>query len=193
MLNTYPIYKSALPTIHTRSQLLSLRKENNNDVKPFENVFRLEVKRINAEGFVEKPKFSSYESIKSEYKQTLRTKAGMAAPSDIKTTKIPGMEYVTSPKYGSQSNMKEEKKKELLKNLHEKADYDHLNRDYYLWQREKYLISHNLPGKESLTIRDIKEKKRLETNSYNSKTFSNLSIGVHGKELPKFSENLNEY
>jgi len=37
------------------------------------------------------------------------------------------------------------------------------------------------------------EKRKNETNEYNLKTFSNPSIGIHGKELPKFKDALPEH
>lgn len=43
------------------------------------------------------------------------------------------------------------------------------------------------------TKKKLLEQRKLETNQINLKTFSNLTIGIHGKELPKFSENLEEY
>ena len=40
-----------------------------------------------------------------------------------------------------------------------------------------------------MTYRKLQDKKRKELFEYNEKTFSNHPIGVHGHELPKFSEN----
>ena len=44
-----------------------------------------------------------------------------------------------------------------------------------------------------MTCKKLVEKRKSETNQYNLKTFSNLSIGIHGNELPKFTENMHEY
>ena len=194
VLETYPMIRhESLPAITSRTQLISERKKINSTIKPFEKIFRLDVDKIKPEGYVAEPKFSTKDSIKNALKQSLRDQLGMSPLSDIKCTKIPSTEYINNPKYISQVQMNTEKKKELLENLHQKVNYNHTTREENLLEREKYLISHNLPGHEGLTIKTIKEKQRLATNEYNSKTFSNLSIGVHGKELPKFSENLNEY
>ena len=44
-----------------------------------------------------------------------------------------------------------------------------------------------------MTSSKLAEKRKHETNQYNMQTFSNLSIGIHGKELPKFKEAQQEY
>jgi hypothetical protein len=45
----------------------------------------------------------------------------------------------------------------------------------------------------SRTIKPIHEKIREETMQHFSETYGKRPIGVHGTELPKFSENLKEY
>lgn len=44
-----------------------------------------------------------------------------------------------------------------------------------------------------LTATKLTERRNKEINDYNLKTFSNPSIGIHGKELPKFKDNLEEH
>lgn len=194
ILQTYPIIKHvSLPSITSRSELINTRKHIQNAIKPFETAFRFEKLPVIPEGYVPNPKFNSISDIKSAFTQTLRNGMGMTAPTDIKNTKIPTTEYIKSPKYSSKTEMQSEKKKELLENLHSKANYNYFTRDQHLLEREKYLISHSVSQQEGLTINKIKEKEKKENNEYNSKTFSNLSIGVHGKELPKFSGTLNEF
>jgi hypothetical protein len=38
------------------------------------------------------------------------------------------------------------------------------------------------------TKRAVEEERKKEMLDYNMKTFGKVSIGVHGKELPKYSE-----
>ena len=191
---TYPMIRYAsLPEITSRSQLLNERKNMKNAVKPFENIFRIDASLKIPDGYIEHPKHASIKEIKSEYSLGLRQKMGMTSREDIKPVQVLSTEYVKTPRYYSQNQMAEEKRKEMLENLHKKANYNHINREEKLLEREKYLISHNPIGSEGLTIHEIKEKQRLETNDYNLATFSNLSIGVHGKELPKFRDNKQEY
>jgi hypothetical protein len=187
---TYPIIRhSSLPSFTSRTQLLNARKSGQQTARPIENVFRIEVSQPMCDVPNKEPKFTSAEAIKAAYRNSIREKMGMTEPKDIKNQTSLGLEYVEVPKYPSQSLMNQMKKKELLGSLHENANYDHVNREKQLLEREKFLISH----KEGKTLAEIKEKKRLETNEYNQRVFSNIAIGVHGKELPKFTENIQEY
>ena len=44
------------------------------------------------------------------------------------------------------------------------------------------------PGEEGLTYKQISDARRKEELQHNMNTFGNVAIGIHGKELPKFSE-----
>ncbi|OMJ86334.1 hypothetical protein SteCoe_12185 [Stentor coeruleus] len=187
---TYPIVKhSSLPVISSRKQLVGTRKHLPVSGRPYENVFRVETSRIDPEDYVKEPKISSFKDIKNSFNQTVRNKQGLTDPTDFKLAKCPSTEYIAYPRYSSQSQMNTQKKKELLENLHEKANYNHISREEHLKEREKFLIFYN----DGPTIKDLKEKVKKETNDYNQNTFFNISIGVHGKELPKFTDNLKEY
>lgn len=64
-----------------------------------------------------------------------------------------------------------------------------------LYEREEELFADGFLKENRKTYNQIKEKRRNESLEYNLKTFSKQTIGVHGHELPKFSENeeLKEY
>ncbi|OMJ76168.1 hypothetical protein SteCoe_24502 [Stentor coeruleus] len=190
LLETYPMMRNnSLPAITSRKQMISMRKHMPVTGRAYDNVFRVDTIRVEPEGYVKEPKISSFKTIKESFSQTIRSKVGLSEPNDFKSAKSPSTEYVKFPKFSSQTQMKSEKKIELLKNLHEKADYNHISREEHLREREKYLIFYN----EGKTLKEIKEQQRKDTNEYNQKTFSNVSIGVHGKELPTFNENLKEH
>lgn len=190
IVDTYPIMKhSSLPVISSRKQLVSSRKHLPVSGRPYDNVFRVEMNRVDPEDYVKEPKISSFKEIKNSFTQTVRLKQGLTDPTDFKLAKCPSTDYIPYPRYSSQTQMNSQKKKEHLENLHEKANYNHISREEHLKEREKFLISYN----EGITIKDIKEKVKKETNDYNQNTFYNISIGVHGKELPKFTDNLKEY
>ena len=187
---TYPIIRhTSLPSFTSRTQMINFRKTGQQTSRPFENVFRIEVTQPIQDSSKKEPKFTSAEAIKAAYRNSIREKMGMTEPKDLKIESSPSLNYMSQPSYPSQSSMNQEKRKELLKNLHNNANYNHINREKHLLEREKLLISH----KEGKTYAEIKEKMRLETNEYNQKVFSNITIGVHGKELPKFSDNQKEF
>ncbi|OMJ94455.1 hypothetical protein SteCoe_2359 [Stentor coeruleus] len=190
IVETYPIMRNtSLPVISSRKQLICSRKHLPISGRQCDNVFRVETIRVEPEDYVKEPKISSFKEIKNSFNQTARIKQGLTEPIDFKLAKFPSTDYILYPKYSSQTQMNTQKKKEHLENLQEKANYNHISREEHLKEREKFLIFYN----EGTTIKDLKEKVKKETNNYNQNTFYNISIGVHGKELPKFTDNLKEY
>lgn len=57
-----------------------------------------------------------------------------------------------------------------------------------LKEREDCLLRVAYKETEGKTKRKIDEERKKEILENNMKTFGKVSIGVHGKELPKFSE-----
>ena len=57
-----------------------------------------------------------------------------------------------------------------------------------LKEREDAYIRIAYKDQESKTKHQLEEERKKEMLEYNMKTFGKVSIGVHGKELPKFSE-----
>ena len=55
-------------------------------------------------------------------------------------------------------------------------------------EREDAYIRIAYKDQESKTKHQLEEERKKEMLEYNMKTFGKVSIGVHGKELPKFSE-----
>lgn len=77
--------------------------------------------------------------------------------------------------------------------LHESKNYNHVSREQNFNERESRFI-HIIPENSDLkTSTKLSEKRKKEINDYNLKTFSNPSIGIHGNELPKFKDNLQEF
>jgi hypothetical protein len=120
----------------------------------------------------------------------MRKRVGLSEiETDTKIYKPPSLEYVYNPKHKTLSDIQEEYHKEnllLSKQLNSqkhKSDIERLN------ERENEIFKNLYKSEEGMTFNKIKEKRRKETNEYNMKTFANQPIGVHGHELPKFSEN----
>jgi len=141
--------------------------------------------------FFYKPKYTSIKQIKKENHEIAREKIGLLKEeNDIKIKeKDPTLKYVYDPEFKTANNLKEKYKKEnmdqflRLNNKHYMDDVERLN------LREDEVIADGYFTDDRQTLRKIKEKRRKETVEYNMKTFSKQTIGVHGHELPKFSEN----
>ena len=57
-----------------------------------------------------------------------------------------------------------------------------------LREREDCYIRIAFKEEEGKSKKQLEEERKKEMLDYNMKTFGKVSIGVHGKELPKFSE-----
>lgn len=80
-----------------------------------------------------------------------------------------------------QENFEEFKKTEALQGTHK----DGMQR---LKEREDCFLRVAYKDVDGKTKRQIEEERKKEMLDYNMKTFGKVSIGVHGKELPKYAE-----
>lgn len=111
--------------------------------------------------------------------------------SDIKdSSKDPTLAYVDKPAIASKSelnlqrrkeNYEEFKKTEALQGLHK----DGMTR---LKEREDCFLRIAFKDVDGKTKRQLEEERKKELLENNMRTFGKVSIGVHGKELPKFAE-----
>ena len=138
------------------------------------------------------PKFTSVTQIKEEKDRNNRIKCGLnpeTTDNRNNTIKPPSLEYIYNPKHKTKGeieedfhkeNFSESKKLSLKKH---KSDVERLN------EREDEIFANLYSTEERKTYTKIKEKSRKDANEYNIKTFSKQTLGVHGHDLPKFSEN----
>jgi hypothetical protein len=200
LIDTYPPHplskiepKNGIKTLR---ELHEFRKKQNKDyinskLKEFEQKHPVNFNKQNVNVDLQnKPEFTSMEQIKNKFHREMRKNAGLSEiETDIKNIKAPTLEYVYNPKHKTLSDIKEDfynENLELSKKLNNqkhKSDIERLN------ERENEIFKNLYKSEEGMTFNKIKEKRRKETNDYNMKTFANQPIGVHGHELPKFSEN----
>ena len=137
------------------------------------------------------PKYTSINQIKDEMHKNARIKCGLEPiESDIKDTKHdPTLEYVYNPKHKTQKDLIDEIKRENLEEGKKLMNVNFKNEVERLNEREDEIFAKMYSNEDRKTFTKIKEQRRKETNDYNIKTFSKQTIGVHGHELPKFSEN----
>lgn len=140
---------------------------------------------------------SSMKQINSALHKKARIKAGLSpCESDINITKnIPSLNYIYSPKHKVYNDLKKELKKESFEISKVLLNRKHLNEIERLNMREDEIFNKLFFQKEGLTYNKIKNRERKKILEYNIKTFSDHPKGVHGYELPKFSEskNIKEY
>jgi hypothetical protein len=200
LIDTYPPHplskiepKNGIKTLR---ELKEFRKKQNKDyintkLKEFEEKHPVNFIKQNVNVDLQnKPEFTSMQQIKNKFHREMRKNAGLSEiETDIKNIKAPTLEYVYNPKHKTLSDINEDFHNENLElskklnNQKHKSDIERLN------ERENEIFKNLYKSEEGMTFNKIKEKRRKETNDYNMKTFANQPIGVHGHELPKFSEN----
>ncbi len=199
--DTYPKHplSDIKPKFSTLSEMLESRKnqtkkEINDKMKKWED--ENPIKFINEEQDLANltrvhPKYTSINQIKDEMHKNARIKCGLEPiESEIKDTKHdPTLEYVYNPKHKTQKDLIDELKRENLEEGKKLMNVNFKNEVERLNEREDEIFAKMYSNEDRKTFTKIKEQRRKETNDYNIKTFSKQTIGVHGHELPKFSEN----
>ena len=112
-----------------------------------------------------KPQYTSMKDLKNKYHREARRNVGHKTLEDILFDR-------------HNENIE---KSNILNSRKHKNDTERLK------EREDEIFSKMYNREEGMTYNKIKDKKKKELFEYNEKTFSNQPIGVHGIELPKFS------
>jgi hypothetical protein len=135
------------------------------------------------------PQFTSWKQIKNENERIAREKLGLTEKTDIKDhSKGPTLKYVYDPEHKVKEDLKEKSRKEnfeLSKKILSKKHMDEVERLNF---REDEIFDMGYYDGERKTFNKMKEERRKENVDYNMKIFSRQTIGVHGHELPKFSD-----
>ncbi|MCQ2820963.1 MAG: hypothetical protein MJ252_27205 [archaeon] len=137
-----------------------------------------------------KPPFNSMQEKKDLNHRQCRLKCGLNEyESLIKENNPPSLEYIENPKHKTFRDIEADRHKENLEKGLLITSKAHKNDMQRLQEREDEIFSKLYQRENGKTYEDIKEKRKKETLEYNTKHFSVHPLGVHGHELPKFSEN----
>ena len=207
---TYPVHpiNKIIPHCATFTELKKLRKMENikniyDKVKLYEKSHPNKlIRNHSCDEIIEEkpenlhqPEFTSIEQIKKEKNRNDRIKCGLSPnTSDNRNYKnAPSLNYIYNPKYKTKNELDAAIKNEKFENAKKLINVKHLSDIERLNKREDEIFAKLYNEKEGLTYSKIKEKQRKLINEYNTKHFSNETLGVHGQELPKFSENNKEF
>lgn len=193
--DTYPDYPVGnSPKFSTFTELKDKRKLDNrididSKIEQWEKHNPKQISKEYRQEFTHQPRFSSKSMMKENKVQEERVKAGLDRnPNDTKVVdKNPSLVYIENPKYktkGDISNALHKENQELSKKILSKRHINEVER-LNIREEEIYNIGYSSMNRKTLT--KIKEERRKENLDYNMKVFSNQTIGVHGHELPKFS------
>ena len=91
----------------------------------------------------------------------------------------------------SRSSLQLFRKQKTLEELQsaEARQGHHIEGAERLKQRESAFQRLSYKENPTKTLRSITEERKKDMIEYNSQNFGKISIGVHGKDLPKYSEN----
>lgn len=154
-----------------------------------------------SEFLVKEPKHKTKTEIQDIFKKEARIKAGLTAVSQVFTTKpidemMPSLKYNPNPKYISGSVLKEAKRAEkILVNQKTCALNLNTHKDVISRIKDKEDASFRLREfeRDNPTFNDKITKFKQQNLEHYSKNFTTMAIGVHGKELPKFSEDKKDW
>lgn len=191
---TYPTLETSQRTL-TKSQLENMRKTQAKEESKL-NELRVNTKVkeflplesfLDKDHYISNPKYPTLTNKKEAETKIAREKAGLSEnPKDLKTEQV-NFYYLNDPKNLSFSDMKTNRRVSLVNKLNNSIDFSHIT-FYEKIEKEK---SYN--GANGRMLRDtIMERKKKDVEHF-EKTFTNRALGIHGKELPKFVENLKEY
>ena len=199
---TYPKHpiSEIKPHCSTFTELKKLRKKENitninNKLTEWEKTHSSNFYRERMIGDSNKPKippkYTSMNQIRADKIRNNRIKCGLNPETTDNRNNIinpPSLKYIYNPKHKTKGEIDEDFHKEnfliskkLSSNKH-KTDIERLN------EREDEIFANLYSNEERKTYKKIKEKNKREANEYNIKMFSKQTLGVHGHELPQFSE-----
>ena len=162
-------------------------KKNEDRINTLTQVFLPVDSFLNKDNYVKEPLYKTITTKKNFEKQEARIKAGLTVdPQDIKTKNVE-FKYSSSPKNTSFSDMKSTRRSRLIDKLNQSADFSH--KTYY----EKVENEKQYIGTSGKLLRDtILEQKKQDVTHY-EQIFGHIASGIHGKELPTFEKNFQEY
>ena len=194
----HPISKN-IPRCATFTELQNLRKKENihninEKMAEWEKThptrfFNGQIEDLNKNK--KPPKFTSVRQIKEEKNRNDRINCGLnpeTTDNRNNTIKPPSLEYVYNPKHKTKGEIEDDFHKENFSESKKLASKKHKTDVERLYEREDEIFANLYSNEERKTYTKIKEQKKKEANDFNIKTFSKQTIGVHGHDLPQFSE-----
>lgn len=202
---TYPAHptSSVKPMHKTLTEMNELRQVKNRE--------KLEKDKINwdekhpssvtrpfilNEFLVANPKHTTFSQIKDELKVAARAKANLNKVADFSVSDkpAPSLQYIETPVAVSKSHLDEVRKNSNLTDLRKleaKTGTTEIGIDR-LHKKEECIFRYGYVNNRK-TNDMIVEKRKREILENNMRVFGNVSIGIHGKELPKFRQNMTEW
>ncbi|CAI2359718.1 unnamed protein product [Moneuplotes crassus] len=193
-------------TFRSKTELDSYRKDENvrtlNLLKKnfdLKNSDFVPIKFKKSEFLIKNPKHQSMSEIHDKLKKDARIKAGLDAVASMHITRetekmVPSLRYNTKPKFPSATVMKETFRDDKIKKENQANNMNnHIDPVKRIDEKEQASFRIRRFDHDNPTFAEKIERQKKENLEHYSKTFGNITIGVHGRELPKFSTNNKEW
>lgn len=104
--------------------------------------------------------------------------------------KAPSLDYVRQPKINCNSLLKDARKKELLGELKNNEQYfdKHQDARARIDSRENCYLRLQADKPPGMTMADVNDRRKNDLINDMLSKFGNVTVGIHGQELPKFAQ-----
>jgi hypothetical protein len=190
--DTYPDTLSNTTRVWTKTLLDQQRKaQDRSESKKNEGRIYTTTKKelemndfLSKENYIESPRYFSISGKRALEKQQARVKVGLTSdPQDLKAEEVT-FSYKEDPKNLSFSDMRQKQRLSQIQDLNSSADYSHVT-FYSKVEKEKAF-----PSKTGKNLKDVLNERRKKDISHLEEAFTFRITGIHGKELPKFEQNI---
>ena len=150
---------------------------------------------IKSEFNIEKPRFTSIKQRQEQDRREARRKVGLTdvLHEQKDEVKEPSLSFVSKPKFESKSVLQEQRRQQMLADLKaiEGNVGNHADSYQRMNKREDCALRMlaNVPASK-MTRQQLDQKRRAEMVADNTSKFGNVTIGIHGGELPKFASSV---
>ena len=104
--------------------------------------------------------------------------------------KAPGLSYIVKPQIGAKSALEAHRRQQMLNELKQMEHNVGNHKDSYQRMNDRencaLRVLSNMPPSK-MTRQELDRKRRADMVADNTSKFGNVSIGIHGQELPHFS------
>jgi len=151
---------------------------------------------ITSEYFVANPKHTSMKQIKNELKFEARKNAGLKPVADFSVSDkpLPSLKYLETPNAVNKQHLVELRQRANqteLKRLEKKTGITDIGIDRLKRKEECMFRMGKVDNRKTNDI--LVQNLKSEMLENNMRVFGNVSIGIHGKELPKYNESMKQW
>ncbi|CAG9331101.1 unnamed protein product [Blepharisma stoltei] len=172
----------------TKSELEKLRKQERIDIASKFAEKHIKFKKQ----ILEFERKENRENLSSRRIKILKTDTRENASRRDHRKRDLSLDYYPCPKYLSKSELDSVRRQQNIDDLERSFNYKHKSWIDQMLERENSMQI-NEKQMNSKSFKEIIEKQKKEDFEHHAQTFVNYKLGVHGKELPSFSENCKEY